>query len=124
MEKLITHRLPLDQIQLFTFVLVRVAAILFTIPFLASHNVPSLVKAGLAVAVSVLIMPSLSIDQPVFISNPAGLVFGLLGEVAIGVSIGLAFQLVIAGVLLAGQLAGFQMGIAMPRYELGYSSKR
>ena len=105
--------LPLDQIQLFTFVLVRVAAILFTIPFLDSRSVPSLVKAGLAVAVSLLIMPSLSIDLPVFINNPVRLVFGLLGEVAIGVTIGLAFQLVVAGVLLAGQLAGFQMGIAI-----------
>ena len=110
---MVIFNLPLDLIQLFTFVLVRVAAIVFTIPFLSSHNVPVLVKAGLAVAVSVLIIPRLSIDVPLFINSPFGLIFGLLGEIAIGITIGLAFHLVVVGVLLAGQLAGFQMGIAI-----------
>lgn len=105
--------LPLDQIQLFSFVLVRVAAILFTIPFLDSRNVPILVKSGLAVAVSVLIVPRLTVEVPLLMNSPFGLLFGLLGEAAIGVTIGLAFQLVVVGVLLAGQLAGFQMGIAI-----------
>ena len=105
--------LPIEQIQIFFFVLVRISAIVFSIPIIDSRTVPFLVKAGLAIAVSVMIMPQLNIILPATVNNPVGLVLGLIGEIAVGVIISLSFQLIITGVQLAGQMAGFQMGIAL-----------
>jgi flagellar biosynthetic protein FliR len=105
--------LPMDQIGLFIFVLVRVGAIVFSIPFLGSRNVPVLLKSSLAVAVAVMVVPQLKLSAPVLDENAFRLVIGLAGEVAMGLIIGLMFQLLISGIQLAGEIAGFQMGIAL-----------
>jgi flagellar biosynthesis protein FliR len=105
--------LPLEQIMLFFFVLVRVASILFVLPFLESRNVPTMVKVGLAVSVSVLLLPQLDVTAPSLDTSPVTLALGIGAEVAIGLIIGLIVQLLFAGVQLAGQIAGFQMGLAI-----------
>jgi len=105
--------LPLDQIQLFMFVLVRVGAILFSIPFLEARNVPVLVKASLTMAVSLMLIPMLPVSGVSLVGDPVQLTLGIAGEIAVGLIIGLTVQLIFAGVQLAGQLAGFQMGFAI-----------
>jgi flagellar biosynthetic protein FliR len=105
--------IPIEQVQAFFFVLVRVAAMLFSIPFLNSHSVPVLIKAGLAMAVSVLVVPQLAPEALPTITNPIQLMLGIGGEVAIGLLIGFSAQLLFAGIQLAGQMAGFQMGLAI-----------
>ncbi|MFZ1984872.1 MAG: flagellar biosynthetic protein FliR [Desulfatitalea sp.] len=105
--------LPIEQFQLFLFVLVRVGSILFSIPFLEARNVPMTLKAGLAIAMSVMLMPQLKLPPLSIVGDPLTLLLGILGEVAIGLIIGLMVQLLFAGVQLAGQLAGFQMGFAI-----------
>lgn len=105
--------LPIEQIMTFLFVLVRVAAMLFSIPFLNSGNVPVLLKAGLSIAVSVLVVPQLSAAQVPVIDNPFQLMIGIAGEIAIGLIIGFSIQLLFSGIQLAGQMAGFQMGLAI-----------
>jgi flagellar biosynthesis protein FliR len=105
--------LPIEQFQLFLFVLVRVGSILFSIPFLEARNVPMTLKAGLAIAMSVMLLPQLKLPPLSIAGDPLMLLLGILGEVAIGLIIGLMVQLLFAGVQLAGQLAGFQMGFAI-----------
>jgi len=105
--------IPLDQILLFLFVLVRVAAILFAVPFFESRNVPFLVKVGLAFSVSWLLLPRLDINAPSMDAGIVTLAMGIGSEIAIGLIIGLMVQLLFAGVQLAGQVAGFQMGFAI-----------
>ncbi len=105
--------LPIEQFQIFLFVLVRVGAILFSIPFLEARNVPMTLKAVLAMAMSVMLMPQLKLPPISISGDPVVLVLGIMGEVAVGLIIGLMVQLLFAGVQLAGQLAGFQMGFAI-----------
>ncbi len=105
--------LPLDQIQLFLFILVRVGAILFTIPFLDARNVPVMIKASLAVAVSLLLLPQLNPTPLPIVDKPLAFLLGLASEVSIGLIIGLSVKLLFAGIQLAGQMAGFQMGFAI-----------
>ena len=105
--------IPVEQIQIFFFVLVRVAAILFSIPFLSSSSIPVLLKVGLSMAVSMLIVPRFGPDAVPAIVNPLQLALGILGEVAIGLLIGLSVQLLFAGIQIAGQMVGFQMGLAI-----------
>lgn len=104
---------PIEQIQLFIFVLVRVGAVLFSIPFLDSRSIPVMVKAGLAVAVTVLVLPNLNLPVRPVIDNPLSFALGMAGEVAVGLIIGFTTQLLFAGIQLAGQLGGFQMGFAI-----------
>jgi len=103
----------LDQIILFLLVLVRVAAVLFVVPFFESRNVPVLVKVGLAFSVTWLLLPRLDINVPSIDTSPVTLAMGIASEIAIGLIIGLMVQLLFAGVQLAGQLAGLQMGFAI-----------
>jgi flagellar biosynthetic protein FliR len=105
--------LPLEQMVLFFFVFVRVAAILFAVPFLKSRNIPVLIKVGLAASVSWILLPQIQIAPPSIENPPLAFALGIASEVAIGLIIGLMVQLLFAGVQLAGQMAGFQMGFAI-----------
>jgi flagellar biosynthetic protein FliR len=104
---------PMEQMVLLFFIMIRVSAILFTLPFLDARNIPVLLKAGLALAVSWMMMPQLTITPPQLPSTPLAFGIGIASEVGIGVIIGLAVQLLFVGVQLAGQMAGFQMGFAI-----------
>ena len=103
----------MDQMVLLFFIMVRVGAILFALPFLDARNVPVLLKAGLALAVSWMLMPNLSISPPTLPSTPVGFAIGIASEVGIGLIIGLVVRLLFVGIQLAGQMAGFQMGFAI-----------
>ncbi len=105
--------LPLDQVLVFLFVMVRVAAIIFAIPFFASRSTPTLLKVGLAFAVTWLLLPRIDVHPPSLASTPVAFALGLVSEVAIGLIIGMAVQLLFAGIQLAGQVAGYQMGFAI-----------
>jgi flagellar biosynthesis protein FliR len=105
--------LPIDQIHRFLFILVRVSSMLFIIPFFESRNVPVLVKTGLAMAVTWLLLPQVRGLPPSLNTTPVAFALGLASEIAIGLIIGLMLQLVFVGVQLAGQTAGFQMGFAI-----------
>jgi flagellar biosynthesis protein FliR len=105
--------LPIEQIYRFLFILVRVASMLFVIPFFESRNVPVLVKSGLAMAVTWMLLPRVPGPPPSLNTSPVAFALGLASEVGIGLLIGLMLQLVFVGVQLAGQTAGFQMGFAI-----------
>lgn len=105
--------LPLEQIALFFFVMVRVAAIVFVLPFLESRNVPVLLKVGLAISIAWLLLARINSSPPSLDNSPVAFALGIASEVAIGLIIGLMVKLLFVGVQLAGQLAGFQMGLAI-----------
>lgn len=108
-----TLTISLEQLQLFLIVFARVAAIIASIPVFGGRNIPVLLKVGLILAISVLIFPQLSIGQNPFLKDGISFTIGLAGEVMLGVAIGLMAQMVFAGVQLAGELAGYQMGLAI-----------
>ena len=85
---------------------------MMTVPIFDSKNIPFLVKAGLSVAISIVLFPILKLDDiPVYSSViPFGI--KVIGEISLGVIIGFSVKLIFAGVQLAGQIAGFQMGFA------------
>lgn len=105
--------IPFDQLQAFIFIVARVGAILFSVPFLEARNVPMLFKATLTLAVALMLMPQVTLPAFSLVESPWLLAVNLVGEAMVGVMIGLSVQLLFAGVQLAGQLAGFQMGFAI-----------
>ncbi|MFZ0243367.1 MAG: flagellar biosynthetic protein FliR [Desulfobacterales bacterium] len=108
-----TLTISLEQLQLFLIVFTRVAAIIASIPVLGGRNIPVLLKVGLILAISVLVFPQVSIAQNPFLKDGIFFAVGLAGEVMLGVAIGLMAQMIFAGVQLAGELAGYQMGLAI-----------
>jgi flagellar biosynthetic protein FliR len=101
-----------EQIELFFLVLLRVSTIVVMIPILGDSTTPVRVKGGLAIIITVLVLP--------FVGHPAagaddfftlGLRMG--GEVLIGIALGFAARLAFAGIRMAGDLVGFQMGFSI-----------
>ena len=85
--------LPIDQIYTFLFVLVRGCghAFFYSISRFAQH--PVLLKVGLAVAVSVLIVPQLNASALPGELNAFQLVVGLAGEISLGLILGFSVQI-------------------------------
>jgi len=103
----------LTQLQTFFLIFLRVSAIMATAPLFDSKNIPVVFKAGLALAVSSLLFPVLKLGDTPFPTQVVPFAIGIAGEIILGVIIGLSVKLIFAGIQLAGQLAGFQMGFAI-----------
>ena len=103
----------LFQFQCFVLIMMRVAPILFMMPLLSSTALPNLLKISFTLAVSLLLLPVVKIDVRYFPSDPY--LFGtfMAAELMIGFILGLSVKLIFAGVQLAGEFAGYQMGLAM-----------
>ena len=103
----------LFQFQCFVLIMMRVAPILFMMPLLSSSALPKLLKISFTLAVSLLFLPVVKIDVRHFPSDPY--LFGtfMAAELMIGFILGLSVKLIFAGVQLAGEFAGYQMGLAM-----------
>ena len=108
-----TFNIPLPQLQIFFLIFLRVGAIMMFIPIFDSRSIPVLFKAGLAFSVSILLFPILKLDDLPFINSTIPFGIGVIGEIMMGAVIGLSVKLIFAGIQLAGQLVGFQMGLAI-----------
>ena len=105
--------ISVPQLQTFLFVFVRVAAIMMSIPLFDSQTLPTLFKAGFALCLSMVIYPLASPADISVMANELTLGIGIFSEVMLGVAAGLIVRTIFAGVQLAGQLAGYQMGMAI-----------
>ncbi len=110
---MLISNINLEQFQMFFLVFVRVSAILLSAPIFSAKNVPALVKAGLAFSVSVILFPIVNIESTPYFNEIVPFAIGVAGEIMLGLFIGLTVNLIFAGVELAGQLAGYQMGFAI-----------
>lgn len=106
-------QVPLEQIQLFLLVLVRVSIILITLPLFDSRSIPPMMKIGLSFSISLVILPLLSVKGIPLITEVLPFVLGIITEMILGIAIGLSVRLLFTGVQLAGQLAGYQMGFGV-----------
>ncbi len=91
--------------------LARVSGLLVSAPFLGSASVPPRIKTGLAILLTVFLVPLVRIpaSSP---SAPAAVVL-LAGEFFIGLLLGFTLQLFFDAVQLAGQICGVQMGYSL-----------
>lgn len=110
---MIALHLPFDQLMLFVMVLMRVAALFAALPVFSSRNIPTMIKAGLALAMALAIFPILDLGRVGGLNSWGLLVLGAMSEVLLGICIGLLVRLLFAGIQMAGQIAGYQMGLAI-----------
>ncbi len=96
----------------FLLVMTRMFACVYLSPILGRKNVPGLVRAGLALSLTLLVF---QVDQPRLgaVPLPLELVLLLAREVVIGAAMGFVTQLFLGVVLHAGAMMDMQMGLSM-----------
>jgi len=101
------------QFQAFVLVLLRVSPILFMMPVLGSRNLPHLLKVGLALTVSLILLPTVRMDISLLPREPFHFGLFLVSEIMIGFILALAVKVIFAGIQMGGELMGFEMGFYM-----------
>jgi flagellar biosynthetic protein FliR len=110
---MISLHISLPQLQMFFLVCLRIAAILMSMPVFESNTMPHLFKLALAFATGLILFPMLKLDPLPVAGSIFALGIGAAREILLGLTIGFSVKFIFAGVQLAGQLAGYQMGLAI-----------
>lgn len=102
-----------EQLQALFLIFLRISGMIWLLPVFDGKSVPVLFKAGLCLAMSLLLLPVLRPVLPPVEGMTLAFGLGAAGELLAGMVIGFSVRLLFAGIQLAGQLAGFQMGIGI-----------
>lgn len=104
--------IPVTEFQVFLIVASRVAGFVGAIPVFSSAQTPPQLKVGLAFAISLVLFPLMEDAIPAISFAP--FTFGLLmvGEVLLGMILGLVARLIFTAVEFGATVIGFQMGFA------------
>jgi flagellar biosynthetic protein FliR len=97
----------------FMLILLRVGALVITLPFFGSANIPTMSKAGFCLVLSLLLYPLAGAAAGHYPTDLWGFVPLISGEIMIGAILGFTVRLFLASVQIMGQLAGFQMGFSV-----------
>ncbi|MCP9451588.1 MAG: flagellar biosynthetic protein FliR [Nitrospira sp.] len=106
-----TIQILLPEWQSFLALIVRVGGLVAALPILSGHAVPMKVKVLLVLALGAVLAPLIRLPAVPF--DPLALAAGLAGELAIGLTIGLAVRLFFGALELAGDIVGMQMGFGV-----------
>ena len=87
-------------------IFIRVAIILSFIPFLGARMTPMIVRAGFALAFTLLLLPVVDVN----FENPVKAIFE---AVFVGIAIGLSARIIMGAIEMAAQLISIQMGLGV-----------
>ena len=94
----------------FMLPLFRIGALLMTMPMIGTALVPKRVRLYLALAITVVVAPSLPPMPAVHALDLSGLLL-IAQQIIIGAGLGLSLQLFFQAFVIAGQIIGIQMGM-------------
>lgn len=97
----------------FILTMTRVSIIMFMLPVFNTNNIPMLVKGSITIIFTLGVWPHLSLSGQYMPPHPFDMVLMLLGEVFIGLVLGMAVNFLFMGIQSGGELLGFQMGFTM-----------
>jgi flagellar biosynthetic protein FliR len=89
--------------------LVRPGMLILATPIFGGAFVPPHVRLALTVVLAVILLPAVNVPQP---ASALGLALVVAGEAAVGLALALSIRALVAGAELAGQVAGFQIGVS------------
>ncbi|HNY36604.1 MAG TPA: flagellar biosynthetic protein FliR [Petrotogaceae bacterium] len=109
------------QLWIYFFILIRIVGVSFFIPFFSTSLLPTPVKIFLVIFVSYICLPMSTQTMPLN-TDALTIVFYLLLNFTVGISIGIITQIIFSAVQFAGDFFGIQMGFALaevlnPVYE-------
>ncbi len=97
----------------FFLTLMRISIVMFMLPIFNTNNIPVQVKAAVCFVLTLSLWPSLSLPVTSISIHPMSLALMLLGEVFMGLVLGLAINLTFMAIQSGGELLGYQMGFTM-----------
>ena len=97
----------------FVVIFARMSGMMVAAPIFGEPTIPPQVKAGLALLVSLVFYPLLTAPRIAPDASVFQLVHLVVVEVGVGLLIGFSARLLLAGVEMAGEVAGFQMGLGL-----------
>lgn len=107
--------LPLDillSLPAFALVLTRVSGLMIAAPVFGSTMIPGRVRVAMVVGLAAMTFPLVASRIPANLGLTSALT-GMVGELLIGTSIGLALTLLLLGAEVGGLMVGRQAGIAL-----------
>ncbi len=108
-----THLVGLQEAMKFALVLTRVGSIMLFMPPLDGRQVPVQIKASLSLFLALALHPVLAPSIPEVEHNVFQLGLAAAKELFFGFAIGLVMRFLFDAFMVAGQLAGFQMGFSL-----------
>lgn len=101
------------QIETLMLVILRLSGLFILAPVLSHQAIPKMVKAGLLLSLSVLLVTVIEMPPTLPVESLSVLAVMALKELMIGFIVGLVYQLMFFGVQVAGGIVGYQIGFAM-----------
>jgi len=95
----------------FALALSRVSGMFLTAPFFSRGSVPRRARVLLALGITATLLPTLQLSSVP--RDAVNLVGCMIGEIAVGMAIGLLARLLITSFQLAGEIIAFQMGFSL-----------
>lgn len=96
----------------FVLVLSRVAAAFMLLPAVGEVELPSVVRAGLAIAFTLVLLPVVAPLLPAMPSNGLVALLTVIGETVIGLWLGWLARLLVLALPMAGQMIAGMIGVA------------
>ncbi len=97
----------------FLLTLMRISLVLFVMPFFGGKVTPVPLKAALCLILAIAVWPALSFSGLRFPADIWSIVLMLIGEITLGLIMGIVVNILFAAVQTGGSLIGFQMGFSM-----------
>jgi len=93
--------------------IMRVSIVMFMLPVFSTNNIPMQVKGAITIVFSLGVWPHLTLQAAAMPAHPFDVALMLLGEVVLGLVLGMAVNFLFMGIQAGGELLGFQMGFTM-----------
>ena len=93
--------------------MIRISVILFMFPFFNARVIPVLIKAGLALMISMILFPVINHEMIAYPNTLWEVIQLIITEFIIGMILGLMVELFFEGISMMGQVVGFQTGFAI-----------
>jgi flagellar biosynthetic protein FliR len=93
--------------------LMRISIVLFLMPIFNTNALPMQVKAAISLVLTLALWPHIALAGTNMPLHPLSLGLMLLGEVVLGLIMGMVVQFLFVGIQSGGELLGFQMGFTM-----------
>jgi len=105
--------LAFEPVQILGFVIIfaRISGMMVSAPILGDRNIPPQVKIALTFILALVFYPVLTAPKIPLNPDLFYIVRMMALEVGVGVLIGFSARIVLAGVSMAGEIVGFQMGL-------------
>ncbi len=105
--------IPAVTILSFLLTFMRVSIVMFLFPVFSSERIPAQVKAAVCIVVTLGIWPQVGMMGTELPAHPFNLLILFLGELVLGLVLGMCVNFVFMGIQAGGELFGFQMGFTM-----------